>query len=118
MPALGSSTGKGRVLWAAVDSKIEAEPYGQASLVDMAESMLQKHGPMKPAELVVAIREAAQREYETLLRRKRQDDPAATGSTTPPEATSGTLPFTGLPLWLAAAASTGYRGAGRGGLPR
>lgn len=52
---------RGRVLWAAGDSKIEVEPYGQASLVDMAESMLQKHGPLKPAELVVAIRETGYR---------------------------------------------------------
>jgi hypothetical protein len=55
------SNQKGRVLWAAGDSKIEAEPYGQASLVDMAEAMLQKHGPLRPAELVVAIRETGYR---------------------------------------------------------
>jgi len=52
---------RGRVLWAAGDSKIEAEPYGQASLVDMAETILQKNGPMRPAELVVAIRETGYR---------------------------------------------------------
>lgn len=55
------SNQKGRVLWAAGDSKIEAAPYGQASLVDMAEAMLHKHGPLKPAELVVAIRETGYR---------------------------------------------------------
>jgi hypothetical protein len=52
---------RGRVLWVAGDSKIEAEPYGQASLVDMAETILQKYGPMRPAELVVAIRETGYR---------------------------------------------------------
>lgn len=40
---------KGRVLWAAADAKIDESPFGLAPLVDVAEAMLHKHGPMKPA---------------------------------------------------------------------
>lgn len=53
---------KGRVLWAAADAEIAESPFGMAPLVDVAESMLQKHGPMMPAELVVAIHEAGYRQ--------------------------------------------------------
>lgn len=52
---------RGRVLWAASDAKIEESEFGQAALVDVAEAMLQKHGPMMPAELVVCIRETGYR---------------------------------------------------------
>jgi hypothetical protein len=56
-----SMTQNGRVLWAMADAEIEVSEFGQVALVDVAESMLQKHGPMRPAELVVAIRETGYR---------------------------------------------------------
>jgi len=65
-----STNQQGRVLWAAADAEIEESPFGRAALVDVAEAMLQKHGPLKPAELVVAIRET----WVSARRRSSRDD--------------------------------------------
>ncbi len=52
---------RGRVEWAAAGLEAAESKFGAMPPVDLAEQILRERGPMKPAELVVAIRETSYR---------------------------------------------------------
>jgi hypothetical protein len=52
---------KGRVLWATADSGVPESPYGALPITDVAGEIIQETGPLKGAELVIAMHERGYR---------------------------------------------------------
>lgn len=54
----------GQVLWAAQGAKVEACPFGGATMAQIAEQLIRERGPMHITEMVVAMRERGYRPAE------------------------------------------------------
>jgi hypothetical protein len=52
---------KGRVLWATADSGVPDSPYGAMPMTDVAADIIRDTGPLKGAELIVAMHERGYR---------------------------------------------------------
>jgi len=56
-----SRTSSGQVLWAAVGASVEVSPFRAMPATEMAENILREVGPLRLAELVVAMQERGYR---------------------------------------------------------